>query len=268
MSENNANLAIIACIVVIIAILLMAVTLPVSELINDNEIAIIEINGNINYVTNSTNSSVDYIETGIKDANDNPNVKAILIEVNCKKGSLVASEELSKIIKESKKPTVSWISDYGLSEGYLIASSADTVIATPYSAIGGIGKSFEDSTKYSHNKISGQYNSSLINKNKLKSSNLLNPQEMINQDYTYFIKLIAQNRGLKASYVSKIANSKVYNGNEALKLKLIDKIGDKEKAIKITASKANLTDYHVVIYPQDQSTKLTSFLHDKWNFKK
>ncbi len=260
MSENNTNLAIIVCIVIVIAILLVAFTLPVTELIDENEIAVIKINGDINYI-NSTN--VDYIENGIKDANDNPNVKAILIEVNCKNGSLVASEEISKMIKESNKTTVSWISDYGLSEGYLIASSADIVIATPSSAIGGIGISFEDSTKYSNKKISGHYDSSLINKN-IKSSNL-NPQEMINQDYSYFIKLIAKNRGLKASYISKIANSKVYNGNEALKLKLIDKIGDKEKAIKITASKANIKEYRIVYYPQDQSTKLTTFLNNKWN---
>lgn len=260
MSENNTNLRVIACIVVVIAILLVAFTLPVTELIDENEIAVIKINGDINYI-NSTN--VDYIENGIKDANDNPNVKAILIEVNCKNGSLVASEEISKMIKESNKTTVSWISDYGLSEGYLIASSADTVIATPSSAIGGIGISFEDSTKYSNYKLSGHYDSSLINKNS-KSSNL-KPQEMINQDYTYFIKLIAKNRGLTASYISKIANSKVYNGNEALKLKLIDKIGDREKAIKITALKANITDYRIVNYPQDQSTKLTTFLNNKWN---
>lgn len=259
MSKNNTNLAIIACIVIVIAILLVAFTLPVTELIDENEIAVIKINGDINYI-NSTN--VDYIENGIKDANDNPNVKAIFIEVNCKNGSLVASEEISKMIKKSNKPTVSWISDYGLSEGYLIASSANTVIATPSSAIGGIGISFKDSAKYSNYKLSGHYDSSLINK-KFKSN--LNPQEMINQDYSYFIKLIAKNRGLKASYISKIANSKVYNGNEALKLKLIDKIGDKEEAIKITALKVNITEYRIVNYPQDQSTKLTTFLNNKWN---
>lgn len=272
--ENNNKKIILTCIIIILAIiLLLIVTLPLSELIvNNNEIAVIEINGEINYLNSTNSSSIESIEMGIEEANNNPNVKAIVVEVNSKNGSLIASEEISKMIKNTTKPTVSWISDYGLSEGYLIASSADTVVATPSSSIGGIGINFKDSTKYSNKKLSGHYNEDLINKtynlsndskNNFKSSNLVNAQKMIDQDYNYFIKLIADNRGLTTKYISQLSGSKIYNGNEALTVKLIDEIGDKNKAIELATLKANITEYSIVKYPQDNSNKLTTFLNQE-----
>ncbi len=274
--KNKGKIVILACVIIIAISLLIAFILPLSELFVENdEIAIIEISGPISYDSNSKNISVDSIESGINSAINNPNIKAIVFEINSKGGSLVASEEISKNIKSSKKPTVAWISDRGISEAYLIASSADIIIATPSSAIGGIGLSFLNSTKYSKIGIDGYYNplllnttykvSKSVNKNSFKSSKLANSQEMMNQDYSYLIKLISQNRKLKANYVSKISNSKVYNGNEALTVKLIDKLGDKQKAIEIAASKAKINNYTVIKYPEDKKSQLTTFLNKKMN---
>ena len=244
--KNKGKLIGLAAIIIIAIILLVALTLPLTSIFTTNEIATIQINGEISYGHNSTdNIFIDSIESGINDANNNPSVKAIVIEINSQGGSLVASEEITKLIKSSKKPTVAWISDYGTSEAYLIASGANTIVATHSSAVGGIGIKLANRTKY----------------NNLKSTS------MIEEDYDYLIKEIAKNRRLKVNHVYEIANSEVYNGNEALKVKLIDKVGDKQKAIKIAASKANLTNYTVVNYPKDQTTQLTSFLNQKMNSK-
>ena len=91
---------------------------------------------------------------------------------------------------------------------------------------------------------------------KLKKSNNATPdnlemaQKMIDQDYTQFIKKIAENRDLKPNYVAKLANGQKYNGNEAKNLGLIDKIGNKNKAIKLAASNANAKNYTAVNYPK------------------
>lgn len=248
--SNKYKLIGLAGIIIIAIILLVALTLPLTGMFTSNEIAIVQINGEISYDSNSTeNISIESIESGINDANNNQNVKAIIIEINSKGGSLVASEELSKLIKSSKKPTVAWISDYGLSEAYLVASGADTIVATHSSAVGGVSLKLADNTKYNHN------------------SNLDKSASMIKQDYKYLIKEIAKNRGLKVEQFYGISADEVYNGNEALKVKLIDKVGDKEKAIKIAASKANLTNYTLVKYPKDSTTQLTSFLNQKMNSK-
>lgn len=239
--SDKGKLIGLGAITIIAICLLVAFTLPLSDLVFDNndEIAIIPINGEISYDNHSKNHiSIENIENGIKDANKNPSVKAIVIEINSQGGSLVASEEIAKLIKSSKKPTVAWISDCANSEAYLIASSADTIVATPSSVIG-------------------------INS---VNNNLDKSKSMLKQDKKYLIKLIAKNRGLKVNQVSKIAKSE-YNGKKALNIKLIDKVGDKDKAIKIASSKANLTYYTVINYPKDQDTQLTSFLNNKMNSK-
>ena len=233
----------LATITIIVICLLVALILPLSDLVvdNNNEIAIIPVNGEISYNNYSKNQiSIENIENGIKDANNNPNVKAIIIEINSKGGSLVASEEITKLIKSSKKPTIAWISDYGTSEAYLIASGTDIIVATPSSVVG--------------------------IKSTNKTKNIAKSESLLKQDKKYLIKLIAKNRGLQVNQVSKIANIQ-YNGKEALNIKLIDKVGDKDKAIKIAASQANLTNYVLVDYPKDQGTQFTSFLNTKMNSK-
>ncbi len=243
--SNKYKLIGLAGIIILAILLLVALTLPLTSIFTSNEIAIIQINGEISYDNNNTNMSIESIESGINDANNNPSVKAIVIEINSQGGSLVASEEIAKLIKSSKKPTVSWISDSGTSEAYLIASGADTIVATHSSAVGGIGLNLADNTEYN------------------KNSNLDKSASMIKQDYEYLIKEIAKNRGLKFNQISEISKGEVYNGNEAYKAKLIDKVGDKEEAIKIAASKAKITNYTIVKYPKDSTTQVTSFLNQK-----
>lgn len=231
----------LGAIIIIAICLLVAFTLPLSDLVFDNndEIAIIQINGEISYDNSSKNYiSIENVEDGIKEANKNPSVKSIVIEINSQGGSLVASEEIAKLIKSSEKPTVAWVGDSATSEAYLIASSADTIVATPTSVVG---------------------------INSINNKNLTKSKSMLNQDKKYLIKLIAKNRGLKLNQVSKIA--KKYNGKEALNIKLIDKVGDKDKAIEIASSKANLEYYTVVNYPKDQNTQLTSYINNKMNSK-
>ena len=246
--NNKSKLIGLGCIIIIAIGLLVALTLPLTDLVVDNnrEIALIQINGEISYDHNATDKmSIDNIEAGITDANNNPSVKAIVFEVNSQGGSLVASEEITKLIKSSKKPTVAWISDYGTSEAYLIASGANTIVATPTSVVGGIGLNLKNN----------------------KYNNSANSNSMIIQDYKYLIKLIAKNRGVSTSQIATVAESKVYNGNEALNNKLIDKVGDKEDAIIIVASQANLNNFTIVEYPKDPNTQVTSFLNQKMNSK-
>ena len=147
----------------------------------------------------------------------------------------MASEGIAETIKKSSKPIIAYIGDKGLDESYLIASSADSIIASQSSSIGGIGLSYIESTKYSKENLTGVYNEEYL---KIKKSdkadldNLVNGQKMIDQDYTQFIKKIAENKDMNPNDLSKLAYGKKYNGNEAKNLGLIDEIGNKNKAIK------------------------------------
>ncbi|MBO7519054.1 MAG: S49 family peptidase, partial [Methanobrevibacter sp.] len=205
MSENNSkwlNIGIGAFIILAIVLLLILI-LPFGNLaMEQNEIAVISIGGTVTYdSSNSTKAftSASQIENALDDAISNPNVKAIVLDINSKGGSEVACSEIAEDIKNSPKPVIAYIGDKGLDESYLIATSADYIIASSSSSIGGIGLSFMDSGKYSKEKLTGVYNENYL---KLKKSNntdpdnLANGQKMIDQDYTQFIKKIVENRDM------------------------------------------------------------------------
>lgn len=272
MSENKIkwlNIGIGAFIILAITLLLVLI-LPLSNLaIEQDEIAIISISGTVTYnPSNSTKvtTSVSQIENALNEANSNKNVKAIVLDIDSKGGSEVASEQIADDIKNSEKLVIAYIGDKGLDESYLIASSADSIVASSSSSIGGIGLSFINSDKYSKLKLRGEYNEDYL---KLKKSNktdadkLANGQKMIDQDYTQFIKKIAENRGLSPNYIAKLAHGKKYNGNEAKNLGLIDRVGNKNKAIELAASKSNTTNYTAVNYPKAKKSLTETLSENK-----
>ena len=272
MSENNINwLNVgIGAFIILAIVLLLVLILPFGNMVmQQDEIAVITINGAVTYdSSNSTKifTSASQIENALNEANSNPNVKAIVLDINSKGGSQVACEEIADDIEKSSKPVVAYIGDNGLDESYLIASGADAIVASSSSSIGGIGLSFIDSNKYSKTKLTGVYNEDYLKLKKSNESNpdnLLNGQKMIDQDYTQFIKTIAENRNLKPNYLAKLAHGKRYNGNEAKNLGLIDKIGNKNNAIKLAASKANATNYTAVNYPKSKKSLTETLSENK-----
>ena len=258
MSENNINwLNIgIGAFIILAIVLLLVLLLPFGNMVEQqDEIAVITINGAVTYdSSNSTRifTSASQIENALNEANSNPNVKAIVLDINSKGGSQVACEEIADDIEKSSKPVVAYIGDNGLDESYLIASGADAIVASSSSSIGGIGLSFIDSNKYSKTKLTGVYNEDYL---KLKKSNESNPEQ--------FIKAIAENRNLKPNYLAKLAHGKRYNGNEAKNLGLIDKIGNKNNAIKLAASKANATNYTAFNYPKSKKSLTETLSENK-----
>lgn len=272
MSENNSkwlNIG-IGAFIILAVVLLLVLILPFGNLATQqDQIAVITIGGTVTYdSSNSTKAftSASQIENSLNEANNDPNVKAIVLDINSKGGSEVACEEIAEDIKNSPKPVIAYIGDNGLDESYLIASSADTIVASSSSSIGGIGLSYIDSKKYSREKLTGVYNEDYL---KLKKSNetdldnLVNGQKMIDQDYTQFIKKIAENRNMTPNELSKLAYGKKYNGNEAKNLGLIDKLGNKNKAIEIAAKKGNATNYTAVNYPKSKKSLTETLSENK-----
>lgn len=274
--ENNKWLNIgIGAFIIFAVVLLLLLVLPFGNLVEQqDQIAVISINGIVTYdSSNSTKifTSASQIENALNAANKDPNVKAIVLDINSGGGSEVASEEIANTIKKSSKPVIAYIGDKGLDESYLIASSADSIVASPSSSVGGIGLSYIDSQKYSRENLTGVYNEDYL---KLKKSNvtdldnLINGQQMIDQDYTQFIKKIAENKGMNPNDLSKLAYGKKYNGNEAKNLGLVDDVGKKKKAIKLAASKGNATNYTAVNYPKAQKSLTETLAENKiFNFQ-
>lgn len=211
-------------------------------------VAIIPLQGEIGYgSSNSSGESIitpEMVQTAITKAELDNSVSSIVIDLNSPGGSPVASEEMMNTINNSKKPVVVWISDVGASGGYLAASSANKIVASPSSMVGSIGVIMEltDLSKY--------YQQNGINKYSIKAGefkdigadyrpltaaerNML--QGMVDQDYNHFIDIVSVNRHLDTNYTQSIAQGKIYTGTQAKDLKLVDETGGEKSATDIAA---------------------------------
>ena len=225
-----------------------------------NTVAVVPVQGEIAYsqsnILGGGVATPQSITDGIKQAEEDSAVSAIVLDVNSPGGSPVASEEIMNAVKNAKKPVVVWISDIGASGAYLVASPADKIMASPSSIVGSIG------VILSLTDLSGLYQKIGVNQYAIKAGEYkdmgasyrdLTPeeeqmlQEMVNQDYDYFIKQVAENRKLDLEYVRSIAEGKIYTGTQAKELKLVDETGDREKAIESAARLGGIKgEYEVV----------------------
>jgi protease IV len=223
-------------------------------------VAVIYIQGEIAYSQSSILGgeivTPETIIGEIKQAEADNEVSAILLDVNSPGGSPVASEEIMNAVKNCKKPVVVWISDVGASGAYLTASAADKIVASPTSMVGSIGVLL-DVTDLSglYQKIGvnryaitgGEYKDMGADYRNLTSEEQQMMQEMVDQDYDYFITLVAQNRNLDKNYVSTIAEGKIYTGTQAKDIKLIDETGGKQHAMDLAAELGGIKGQYKVM---------------------
>jgi protease-4 len=202
-------------------------------------------------------------------------IKSIVIRVNSPGGSAMESDIIWKKIKEVKKvkPVVISMGDVAASGGYFISSGADYIIADPFTITGSIGvvAVFPNISKLS--KKIGFNRDGVV---KGKFSNILDPMEPINPEtlnafkmsinrtYDEFKMRVSNGRNISLSNVELIAQGQVWNSQDALNNKLIDDLGDLNKAIRKAASIAGIKDYSVVYFPK-QKDIFEVILEDKFN---
>lgn len=196
----------------------------------------------------------------IQEAEQNPQIKAIILVINSPGGSAVASDEIAASVKNAEKPVVALIREVGASGGYWVASAADYVVANRMSITGSIG------VISSYLEFSGLLNDYNITYQRMiagKYKDLGTPfkglaadernilQEKLNLIHGYFIEGVAENRGLDVNSVRKIATGEFYLGIEALKLGLVDELGDMATAEYYLRSNYGLESVEPVIYQRE-----------------
>jgi protease IV len=200
--------------------------------------------------------SKDTIEL-IKEANENPEIKAILFEINSPGGSPVATYEIADAIEKCNKTTVSLIREVGASGAYWIASSTDHIIANPMSitgSIGVIGSYLEFSglmAKYNvtyERLVSGKYKDSGSPFKKLNDDERAKMQNELDVIHDYFIEAVSANRNLNYDYVKNFSTGEIFIGSEALKLGLIDELGSFDETEGYLEEKLNITKIEYANY--------------------
>ncbi|RLV61205.1 signal peptide peptidase SppA [Parashewanella curva] len=202
----------------------------------------------------------------IRKARFDDNVKAVVLRVDSPGGSAFASEQIRQQIVELKKagkPVVVSMGSYAASGGYWISASADYIYSTPTTLTGSIGifgmfNTFEDSLSYLGIHADGVSTSEWAGLSAVRG---ITPdvarviQKKVEFGYHKFISLVANERHMSLQQVDKIAQGRVWSGSKALKLGLVDAIGDMNTAITKAAELANLDNYHTKEIKQELSAE-------------
>ena len=194
---------------------------------------------------------------------DDENVKAVVLRVNSPGGSAYASEQIwNEVIKlKEKKPVIVSMGDLAASGGYYISCAADTIIAQPNTLTGSIGifGMFPNPHKLITDKL--KLNIETVKTNRFSDFGAMGRpfssderaimQRYINKGYATFIQRCADGRGMPKADIEAVAQGRVWTGEMAMEVGLVDLLGDIELAKEIAAEKAGVESYTLISYPEE-----------------
>ncbi len=221
--------------------------------IQSGNIAVIPIEGMIQTDDASTfmpGTKSATIVSLIEEAQENDEIKAILLEINSPGGTPVATDEIASAVKEANKTTIAVIRESGASGAFWIATAADRIFANRMSVTGSIGV---QASRLEFTGLIADYNVTYrqLTAGRLKDAGSrfrdMTPEEqqlfhnMLDKLHNEFIKTVAQNRNLPEDYVRGLATGFVYLGSEAKDLGLVDELGGKKEALTYLEKTLNIT---------------------------
>ena len=190
-------------------------------------------------------------------------VKAVVLRVNSPGGSAYASEQIWRAVTKLKeqKPVVVSMGGYAASGGYYISCAANYIYSEPTTITGSIGifGMFPDFSGLLTEKLGVKFDEVKTNKHSAfgTMARPFNAEEMalldqyIGRGYELFRKRVADGRKQSIQTIEDIAQGRVWLGNDALKIKLVDEIGGLDQAIAKAARLAKLEEYHATNYPEE-----------------
>jgi len=223
-------------------------------LIPKTKVGLIKIKG-ILYNADSHNK---YLNKFFKD----PNIKAILIKMDCPGGASgtaqLIHQEILSLKKKYHKPIVTLVENICASGGYYIACATDHIITPPSAVIGSIGTSFQYLFQLQEfiEQYKIKYKSMTAGKYKTTTDPFINItpeqekllQSVLDNSYEQFISDVSKNRKLTLKTKDKWAEGKLFTGNQALALGLIDTIGSPYIATQIIREKALIDEKEDILW--------------------
>jgi protease-4 len=180
-------------------------------------------------------------------------VRAVVLRINSPGGSVVASEEIQRelVLLDRSKPVVASMGTLAASGGYWIATAARRVYAQPSTLTGSIGvfaifPNLQDIARRNgitvDTVVTGRYADVFGISRPRTSAELARLQHSVDAVYDAFLARVASARRLPIDSVRAIADGRVWSGEDALALGLVDEIGDLNDAIGHAAELAGLGD--------------------------
>jgi len=242
----------------------LASTKNIDDILNpkDNNIAIIFAEGEIvNGKGGDDKIGSETLSKAIRDAREDESVKAIVFRINSPGGSALASEVIWRetVLAKKAKPFYVSMGNVAASGGYYIACMADTIVAEPNTITGSIGVfGLLFNAKELMRNIGVNINS--VNTNSYSdmgspARKMTNYERGVIQNgvediYSGFVSHVAEGRGMKVAAVDSIGQGRVWSGEDAKQIGLVDVLGGLETTINFAVKKAGLKDYGIKTYPE------------------
>lgn len=235
---------------------------------SSNDIAIYYAEGTIVDVStqsplNSTQSEIvgSKVVSDLDKLAKDESVKAVVLRINSGGGSAYASEQMWRAVQQlkAKKPVVVSMSGMAASGGYYLSCGADYIVADKTTLTGSIGifGMVPDASELLTDKLGLHFDVVKTNVSSdfgamgrgFNAAESAAMQNYVNRGYRLFLKRVADGRKMTTEQVDKIAQGRVWTGNQALKIKLVDKLGTLNDAVAEAAKRAKLQDYAICTFP-------------------
>ena len=201
-------------------------------------------------------------------------VKALVVRIDSPGGAVGPSQEIFSEIKELGKelPIVASIGGVGASGGYYIACAAQKIYANPGAITGSIGviaqfASYEKLLNWAMIDVeiikSGKYKDVGSSFRKMNEADKQYIQQLIDNVYEQFKSVVADARDLDTKQIDEVADGKIYTGEQALNLKLIDELGTINDAIRMAGDLGGIEGKPEVIYFPKKKFRLMDILNSK-----
>jgi len=204
---------------------------------------------------------------------DDDSIKAIIIHVNSPGGGVAASEEIYREVKrvrdEKHRYIVASIETVGASGAYYVSSATNKIYADNGSVVGSIGViaewvNYGDLMRWAKLKPEvlkvGQFKDTGDPTRELTPAERQYLQGLIDNMYSQFVQAVADGRHAKVSDIKPIADGRVWTGEQALGLHLIDQIGDFRSVVQDTAKSVKISGEPVLVHPEKDRKSLLDLL--------
>ncbi len=213
----------------------------------------------------TTNIVAKRVCQDLQEIADNDKIKAVVLRINSGGGSAYASEQIWHQVKKlrEKKPVVVSMSGAAASGGYYISAPANYIIADNTTITGSIGiyGLYRDMSELYTKKLGINFSQVGTNRNSVLGSQEygFTPEQFtalqnnVNRGYELFKKRVAEGRKLTPAQVENIAQGRVWLGEDAKKIGLVDEIGGLNRAIAKAASLAKCKEYYAETWGETPS---------------
>lgn len=226
-----------------------------------DQIALVYLSGEIDNGNTDGISSSRTVKL-LWDLDKDPNVKAIVLRVNSPGGSAYGSEQICHVVQKVKKhkPIVASFGGCAASGGYYLASNADMIFSDHTTITGSIGViAMVPNAKDLADKLGVHYETVKTNTNADLMENVFRPmsererkavQASVDRFYSTFLQRCSEGRDMPVEEIHQYAQGRVWSGDDAKELNLVDSIGTLDDAIHEAAFMAGLNGYALETYPK------------------